>query len=62
MGFLDWLQALGKDANPAAGGFQAQPMYILACVLLPVTIGLIVGFGLRMIERVFGVEVGRGGH
>ncbi|MEW6366777.1 MAG: hypothetical protein AB1714_19285 [Acidobacteriota bacterium] len=62
MAFLDWLQALGKDANPAAEGFQAQPLYILACVVLPVTIGLVVGFGLRLAERLFGVELGRGGH
>jgi hypothetical protein len=62
VGFIEWLQALGKDANPMAKGFQAQPMYIVMCVLMPVTIGLVVGYGLRFIERTFGVELGRGGH
>ncbi len=61
MEFLNWLQALGKDANEAANGFQARPMYVLMCVALPVVFGLCVGFGLRLIERIFGVELGRGG-
>ena len=61
MDFLSWLQLLGKDADPASGGFQAQPMYVIVCILLPVFMGLIVGFGLRFIEQVFGIELGRGG-
>jgi hypothetical protein len=59
---FEWLQALGSDANPAAKGFQAQPTYVLVCVLMPVIIGLFVGYGLRFIERTFGVELGKGGH
>ncbi len=62
MNIIDWLQALGRDANPAAEGFQAQPLYVVVSVVLPVTIGLFVGMALRLIERVFGVELGRGGH
>lgn len=61
MDVLGWLQGLGADANPAKPGFQAQPLYALVSVVLPVTIGLFVGLGLRLIERVFGVELGRGG-
>jgi hypothetical protein len=61
MNFLAWLQTLGEDANPAVKGFQAAPMYIFICVCLPVVIGLTVGFGLRVIEQVFGVELGKGG-
>jgi hypothetical protein len=59
---LSWLQALGRDADPARAGFQAKPMYLVVSVVLPVAIGLVVGFGLRLIERLFGVELGRGGH
>jgi len=59
---FEWLQALGKDADPAAAGFQAQPLYVAVCVLMPAAIGLLVGYGLRFIERTFGVELGRGGH
>ncbi len=62
MNIFEWLQALGRDANPAAKGFQAQPMYALVCVLMPVTIGFVVGYGLRFIERIFGIELGKGGH
>jgi hypothetical protein len=62
VGIFEWLQALGKDADAMAKGFQAQPMYILVCVLMPVSIGLFVGYGLRFIERTFGVELGKGGH
>jgi hypothetical protein len=62
VGFLSWLQQLGRDANPAAPGFQAQPLYVLVSVVLPVTVGLIVGFGLKLIEHILGVELGRGGH
>jgi hypothetical protein len=61
MEFLNWLQALGNDANEAAKGFQAKPMYVFICVLLPVVFGLVVGFGLRLIERVIGMELGKGG-
>ena len=60
MEFLNWLQNLGKDASPAPG-FQARFLYVVVSVFLPVTVGLVVGFGLRLIERVFGVELGRGG-
>jgi hypothetical protein len=59
---FEWLQALGADADAAAKGFQAQPMYILVCLAMPVCIGLFVGYGLRFIERTFGVELGKGGH
>lgn len=60
MDFLSWLQDLAKDANPAAKGFQARPMYVFMCVVLPVVVGLVVGFGLRFIEQVLGIELGRG--
>lgn len=60
MEFLNWLQNLGKDASPAPG-FQARPMYVLVSVLLPVLVGLTVGFTLRLIERLLGVELGKGG-
>lgn len=63
MDFLNWLQSLSKDANESLKGFQPRPMYILVSVLLPVAFGLFVGIGLRVIERIFGVELGkRGGH
>ncbi len=62
MGWLTWLQELGSDADGVAPGFQAQSMYLAVCVVLPVTVGLFVGFSLRLVERVLGVELGRGGH
>ena len=62
MDFLSWLQGLGKDASPAIDGFQASPSYIFVCVILPVLFGLIVGVGLDLIERMFGVELGKRGH
>ena len=60
MEFLNWLQNLGRDASPAPG-FQARPAYVIVSVFLPVLLGLAVGFSLRLIERVFGVELGKGG-
>ncbi len=63
MDFLSWLQDLGRDADPASPGFQAKPLYVVMCVMLPVVMGLIAGYGIRMIERIFGIELGRrGGH
>lgn len=59
--FLNWLQELGRDAQPAVEGFQASPLYLVVSVGLPVAVGLLVGFGLRVIPRAFGVEQGRGG-
>lgn len=62
MDLIRWLQALGADTDPGAPGFQPSVAYLLASLVLPVAIGLVVGFGLRLIERLFGVELGRGGH
>ncbi len=62
MNFIEWLQNLGRDANPAKAGFQAQLLYLVVCVSMPVLIGVVVGFGLRAIERIFGIELGKGGH
>jgi hypothetical protein len=62
MGFIQWLQDLGRDADPAKVGFQAQLLYLVVCAAMPVVIGAVVGFGLRSIERIFGVELGKGGH
>ena len=63
MEFLNWLQGLGGDANLTAKGFQASASYILMSVIMPVVFGLVVGLGLRLIERIFGIELGRrGGH
>jgi hypothetical protein len=61
MDFLAWLQDLGRTANPLAKGFQAKPLYLLLSVLMPVTIGLVVGFGLRAVERILGINPPRGG-
>jgi hypothetical protein len=61
MEFLNWLQDLGADMDLTVEGFQSGPMYVFVCVVLPVVFGLFVGFGLRFIERVFGVEIGQGG-
>lgn len=61
MEFLNWLQDLGMDANRSVEGFQSSAMYVFVCAALPVIFGLVVGFGLRLIERVFGVEIGKGG-
>ncbi len=60
--FIEWLQNLGRDANPSVAGFQAQGVYLVVCEAMPVVIGLVVGVGLRTIERLFGVELGKGGH
>jgi hypothetical protein len=62
MSFIQWLQQLGKDADPGSPGFQAQALYVLVCIAMPVLVGAFVGFGLRAIERVFGIELGKGGH
>jgi hypothetical protein len=60
MDFSSWLQELGRDANAGLGGFQPQPLYIFVSVVLPVGIGLLVGFGLRFVEQVLGIELGKG--
>jgi hypothetical protein len=62
MDLIQWLQELGKDADPSQPGFQAQVLYVVMCVAMPVVIGLVAGFGLRAIERIFGITLGKGGH
>jgi len=61
MELFNWLQSLGRDANLTANGFQPSASYILTSVFMPVVFGLVVGLGLRLIEWVFGVELGKGG-
>jgi hypothetical protein len=61
MDVLSWLQNLGKDTDPAAKGFQPRALYIIVSVMLPVVFGFLVGMGLRLVERIFGVELGKGG-
>lgn len=61
MQWIQWLQQLGVDANPAKAGFQAQWLYVGVCVAMPVTIGLFVGFALRLFERATGIQLGKGG-
>ncbi len=60
MDMLSWLQDLGKDASEAPG-FQAKLLYVTLCVVLPVSWGLLVGGCLRLVEKIIGVELGRGG-
>jgi hypothetical protein len=63
MSFLDWLNALARDADAAAPGFQAQPVYLVACVAGPMLFGALVGSLLAGIERLFGIKLSsRGGH
>jgi hypothetical protein len=57
--FLEYLYRLSEDASTAAG-FQPRTSYVVLSVVLPVTIGLLVGFSLRLVERLFGI--GRGVH
>ncbi len=62
MNLIQWLQELGRDTNPAKAGFQPQLLYVTVCVAMPVLIGLVVGFGLRLLERALGVQLGKGSH
>jgi hypothetical protein len=60
--WIDWLHELGRDAEPETAGFQAGAAYVAVAVAMPIAIGLVVGFGLRLIESVLGVQLGKGGH
>ncbi len=62
MNWITWLHELGRDANAGAPGFQAGASYLLVSVSMPVAIGLFVGFGFRLVEAVFGIRLGKGGH
>jgi hypothetical protein len=57
---VTWLQELGRSVGDGPR-FHARPLYVVVCVVLPVTWGLSVGFLLRAIEKIVGVELGRGG-
>ncbi len=61
MDIIGWLQSIARDASTRPG-FQPQLLYVMTSVLLPVLIGLAVGFSLRLIERIFGIELGKGAH
>ena len=60
MDVVSWLQELGRSAD-GTEGFHAQPMYVLCSVALPIIWGLTVGFLMRLVEAIVGVELGRGG-
>lgn len=63
MPFLEWLEAIGRDADPSKPGFQAQGIYLLVCVLGPMLFGALAALLLTGIERLFGIRLSsRGGH
>ena len=62
MNLISTLHELGRDADPGRAGFQAGGLYLLVSVAMPVALGLIVGFGFRLVEAAFGIRLGRGGH
>jgi hypothetical protein len=63
MELLQWLDAIGRDANPSKPGFQAQGVYLVVCVLGPMLFGAIVAVLLTGVERIFGIKLSsRGGH
>jgi len=63
MSFLDWLSALGQDADPVKAGFQAQWLYLVVCVTGPVLFGATVAGLLTGLERLFGIKLtSKGGH
>ncbi len=61
MEILDFLSRLRGDplCDPA---WSAQIAYVALCVGLPLSFGIGVGLLLKAIERVFGIELGKGGH
>lgn len=61
MDILDFLSRLRGDplCDPA---WSAGLAYVALCVGLPLAFGISVGVLLKVIERVFGVELGKGGH
>ncbi|HEY3354054.1 MAG TPA: hypothetical protein VGQ83_12450 [Polyangia bacterium] len=63
MSFLEWLAAIGQDADPAKAGFQAQWVYLVVCVTGPVLFGGTVALVLTGIERALGIKLSaKGGH
>lgn len=61
MEFLEFLSRLRGDpmCDP---NWSARVEYVAMCVGLPIAFGVFVGMLLKVVERVFGVELGRGGH
>jgi hypothetical protein len=61
--FLNWLNGLSQDADPAQSGFQAQWLYIVICVSGPVVFGAFIAGVMTGLERVFGIKLSsKGGH
>jgi hypothetical protein len=60
MNILDFLSDL--SGNTMCPDWSPSIAYIVVAVALPVCFGVFVGVALRLVEKVFGVELGRGGH
>ena len=60
MDLLGWLQDLGRTADPLRARKFSGPaaLYAGVSVVMPVAIGLAVGFGVRLIERVWASKRG----
>jgi len=54
MHLIEWLKNISCDADPARDGFQPQRLYVLLAIAVPAAFGVVVGVGLRTLERFFG--------
>jgi len=60
MNILDFLSEL--SGNTMCPDWSPSVSYVVMAVALPVCFGVFVAVALRLIEKVFGVELGHGRH
>lgn len=61
MEILNFLSGLRGDPL-CEPNWSPRLLYVALCVALPLTFGISVGLLLKAIERIFGIEIGKGGH
>ena len=60
MRLIEYLIGIASDGLPTPKGFQPQPMYIFLNIAVPVFIGLLMGWIIKLIEKFLVIKKRRG--
>ncbi|OGQ00086.1 MAG: hypothetical protein A2Z51_02740 [Deltaproteobacteria bacterium RBG_19FT_COMBO_52_11] len=60
MRFIEYLIGIASDGLPTQKGFQSQPLYIFLNIAIPVLIGLLMGWIIKLVEKFLVIKKRRG--
>lgn len=60
MRFIEYLIGIASDGLPTQKGFQSRPLYIFLNIAIPVLIGLLMGWIIKLVEKFLVIKKRRG--